>query len=58
MKNPTPPHDADPKITAPSTRRQWAAPELVEYGHLAKLTRGPSGKFTETGGMRPTMGCL
>ena len=27
--------------------RAWSKPGLVEYGHLAKLTRGPSGTQTE-----------
>lgn len=32
---------------APS--RPWVKPVLVEYGHLAKLTRGGSGAVTEPG---------
>lgn len=36
-------------------RREWARPTLVEYGHLAKLTRGSSGNKGESGGM---MQCL
>lgn len=35
---------------APS--RPWAKPVLVEYGHLAKLTRGGSGNVTEPGGTK------
>jgi len=27
--------------------RAWTKPVLVEYGHLAKLTRGPSGSKNE-----------
>lgn len=27
--------------------RSWVKPVLVEYGHLAKLTRGGSGTVTE-----------
>ncbi len=57
MKNPGAPQDADTKTPAPS-RRQWVKPELVQYGHLAKLTRGPSGMFTEVLGMSPVMLCL
>lgn len=57
MTNANKPHDADPKVPEPS-RRQWAKPELIQYGHLAKLTRGPSGKYTEAGGMSPMMACL
>lgn len=30
----------------------WVKPVLVEYGHLAKLTRGSSGLVTEAGGMK------
>jgi hypothetical protein len=33
-------------------RRTWSRPQLVVYGQLAKLTRGGSGKLTETGGLR------
>ncbi|HUF24465.1 MAG TPA: lasso RiPP family leader peptide-containing protein [Vicinamibacterales bacterium] len=29
----------------------WVKPVLVEYGHLAKLTRGASGTAGEAGGM-------
>lgn len=29
--------------------RPWVKPVLVEYGHLAKLTRGGSGNVTEPG---------
>jgi hypothetical protein len=40
-------------------RRQWSKPEIVVYGHLAKLTRGPSGMYAEAGGMSKTMSvCL
>lgn len=35
--------------------RAWEKPTLVEYGHLAKLTRGSSGNITEAGGK---MRCL
>ena len=27
--------------------RTWSKPVLIEYGHLAKLTRGPSGTQAE-----------
>lgn len=39
----------------PAARKAWSRPELVAYGHLAKLTRGPSGSMTESGGL---MKCL
>lgn len=32
---------------------EWKKPVIVEYGHLAKLTRGGSGTRTETTGMKP-----
>ncbi|MDQ3068775.1 MAG: hypothetical protein M3R55_03480 [Acidobacteriota bacterium] len=32
--------------------RRWTVPAIVEYGHLAKLTRTGSGSMAETGGMR------
>lgn len=47
-----------PSQDASAPREAWSRPELVEYGHLAKLTRGPSGNMTEQGGLiKPTM-CL
>lgn len=45
-----------PASGAPAARKAWSRPELVAYGHLAKLTRGPSGNMTETGGLM--RGCL
>jgi hypothetical protein len=37
----------------------WSKPVLVEYGHLAKLTRGPSGTQTEpTDFKKPPPMCL
>lgn len=48
-------HDRDPArqedgpVPAPAV---WVKPVLVEYGHLAKLTRGSSGLVTEAGGMK------
>lgn len=56
MKNPSAPHGSDTKTPTPS-RQQWVKPELVQYGHLAKLTRGTSGRFTEVIGSTKTM-CL
>lgn len=32
---------------ATPARRAWVRPVLVEYGHLAKLTRGTSGTVSE-----------
>ncbi len=54
MKNPSEPRDSQPAAPAPA-RRQWTKPEIVVYGHLAKLTRGTSGMWTESGGMMATM---
>ena len=48
-----PPQDAprqpsqDPAGARPTAERSWVKPVLVEYGHLAKLTRGGSGPITE-----------
>jgi hypothetical protein len=44
-----PPQDApqNPPGAKPDAERSWVAPVLVEYGHLAKLTRGASGTVTE-----------
>lgn len=50
------PHDADrPRDENARPARAWEKPALVEYGHLAKLTRGSSGNITEAGGK---MRCL
>lgn len=40
--------NSEPKVR-PETpaRRAWVRPVLVEYGHLAKLTRGSSGAVSE-----------
>ena len=40
--------DSDKNVTPPApARRGWVRPVLVEYGHLAKLTRGTSGTVGE-----------
>jgi hypothetical protein len=39
--------------------RAWSKPVLIEYGHLAKLTRGPSGTQSEpTNFKKPPPMCL
>ena len=39
--------------------RAWSKPVLVEYGHLAKLTRGPSGTQSESATFKkPPAMCL
>ena len=46
-------HDEKPQDAAapPSrTRRPWAQPKLIEYGHIGKLTQGNSGSRPETSG--------
>ena len=49
-------HMNPPKGQTPSPettgRRQWSAPQLLEYGHIGKLTQGASGTMSETGGKR------
>ena len=40
---------AENRDAATPAKRAWAKPALVEYGHLAKLTRGSSGNVTEAG---------
>lgn len=57
MNKPSEPREPQRDAAAPA-RRQWSKPELVAYGHLAKLTRGTSGMYTEAGGMTPIMTCL
>ena len=57
MEKPSDPREA-PRDAAVPARREWSTPEIVVYGHLAKLTRGSSGRYTETGGMTPIMICL
>jgi hypothetical protein len=46
---------------AARAKRAWVKPTVVEYGHLAKLTRGSSGNVNEAGFVKqPTvvMMCL
>lgn len=52
-----PPQDAPqhPPGARPKAERSWIKPVLVEYGHLAKLTRGSSGTIPESMGR---MKCL
>lgn len=53
MSKPNPaPRDERPDTT---DRRPWVAPAIVEYGHLAKLTRGGSGVMTEAMLPRPCL---
>lgn len=48
---PTSPERGDTQAadTRADGTRKWVKPVVVEYGHLAKLTRGPSGAVTEQG---------
>jgi hypothetical protein len=57
MDKPNDPRE-EPRDAALPARRKWSTPEIVAYGHLAKLTRGSSGMWTEAGGMSPVMTCL
>lgn len=54
MTEPTTPRTSSRETDAPA-EREWSAPKVIEYGPLAKLTRGTSGMNTESGGM--CMGC-
>ena len=42
----------NPSGAKPVAVRSWIKPVLVEYGHLAKLTRGTSGTITEAMGRK------
>lgn len=54
------PSSQTPQDSAAPARRAWVRPVLVEYGHLAKLTRGTSGTVSEfaTKKQRTTSMCL
>ena len=43
---------------AGNTRRSYTAPELVEYGTVAKLTQGNSWSLADFGGTMRMMTCL
>jgi hypothetical protein len=43
---------------AASVRRPYAAPELVEYGTVAKLTQSGTGSINDFLGMMRMMVCL
>jgi hypothetical protein len=43
---------------AAESRRPYAAPELIEYGTVAKLTQTGSGSVFDFTGMRMMMVCL
>jgi hypothetical protein len=42
----------------PAGKRPYVAPELVEYGTVAKLTQGSGGSAFDGGGMMRTGTCL
>ena len=52
----TRPEDISREPTA--VRRPYAAPELVEYGTVAKLTQTGGATFNDGGGMMRMMFCL
>lgn len=43
--------DAPKKPERPKAR-PWEKPHVVDYGHLSKITRGPSGTVSETSGFK------
>lgn len=43
---------------AETSRRAYAAPLLIEYGSVAKLTQSGNGSFADAGGMMMMMSCL
>lgn len=48
----TPPSQDSKKAPKTGVRRPWSAPQLLEYGHIGKLTQGNSGTRSETGGKK------
>lgn len=42
----------DDSRNPPAAKRAWVRPVLVEYGPLAKLTRGTSGTIVESGKLK------
>ena len=57
MGRPNDPQGNDAR-DASAEPRAWTKPVLVEYGHLAKLTRGGSGGSNEPGGKIKSSMCL
>jgi hypothetical protein len=51
-------NDRRAPIEAATRRRVYAAPALVEYGTVAKLTQTGSGSVADFFGMRRMMACL
>ena len=49
MKKPSEPRNPQPG-SAPHARRAWTKPQVVVYGHLAKLTRTGSGMYADSPG--------
>ena len=49
--------DQTPDPATPASRT-WVRPVLVEYGHLAKLTRGTSGAISEFTTKKSSAMCL
>ncbi len=43
----TPRHDDETRT--PASRKPWSAPQLLEYGHIGKLTQGASGTKSDGG---------
>ncbi len=49
MKKLSEPDEPQPGSSA-HARQEWTKPQIVVYGHLAKLTRTGSGQYAETAG--------
>jgi hypothetical protein len=47
--------DSTPDEAVQPTRRPWTAPELTEYGSVAKLTQSGGSTFVEQGVPRQKM---
>jgi hypothetical protein len=41
--------DSVKKVHGSPSKRHYTRPELIEYGHVAKLTAGTSGSYTDKG---------
>ena len=39
------------QVRTPAAKKPWNMPKLIEYGHVAKLTAGTSGSFSDKGAM-------
>jgi hypothetical protein len=37
------------QVHTPAAKKPWKTPHLIEYGHVAELTAGTTGSFTDKG---------